>query len=97
MELSSQLEAVSTRFRKSIRRHVRGEYELIVTPYNGLGVRFVVHRPAPRRGSPPTTLATVQARTIGKPWETAQGLVGDAVKQIRKNGAGIAPAKGIAT
>ena len=97
MELSSQLEAISTRFRKSIGRHVRGEYEFIVLPYNDLGVRIVVHRPAPRRGSPPTTLATVQARTIGKPWETVQGLVGDAVQQIRKNGAGIASDKGIAT
>lgn len=96
MELSKQIEAVSARFRKYIGRHVRGEYELIVTPYNGLGVRVVVHRPALRRGSPPTTLATVQARTIGKPWATVHGLVGEAVQQIRKNGAGIAPAKGIA-
>ena len=96
MELSKQREAVSARFRKYIGRHVRGEYELIVLPYNDLGVRVVVQRPAPRRGSPPTPLATVQARTIGKPWETAQGLVGDAVQQIRKNGGGIAPTKGVA-
>lgn len=81
----SAIEEVRTRFEKRLRKHLKEPFELIVMPYDGTGMRVTVQRPATRRKDGARTLATVQIRHIGKPWESVHGLLGPALLQIRES------------
>lgn len=75
---------IAPRFEKAIRKFIPASAEVLVSPYDVLGVRVIVQMLGATKKAPPRVLATVQAKKIGKPQECVHGLIGGAVYQIRK-------------